>query len=32
MVRFSVITVTYNAGNKLKETVTDSLKQTYDNY
>lgn len=32
MVRFTVITVTYNAGDKLKETVTDSLKQTYDNY
>lgn len=32
MVRFSVITVTYNAGNKLKETVTDVLRQTYDNY
>lgn len=32
MVRFTVITVTYNAGNKLKETVTDVLKQTYDNY
>lgn len=32
MVRFSVITVTYNAGNKLKETVTDVLRQTYNNY
>lgn len=32
MIRFTVITVTYNAGDKLKETVTDSLKQTYDNY
>ncbi len=32
MVRFSVITVTYNAGDKLKETVTDVLRQTYDNY
>ena len=32
MIRFSVITVTYNAGDKLKETVTDVLKQTYDNY
>ncbi len=32
MVRFSVITVTYNAGEKLKETVTDVLRQTYDNY
>ncbi len=32
MVRFTVITVTYNAGNKLKETVTDVLRQTYDNY
>lgn len=32
MVRFTVITVTYNAGDKLEETVTDVLKQTYDNY
>ena len=32
MVRFTVITVTYNSGCKLKETVTDILKQTYDNY
>lgn len=32
MIRFTIVTVTYNAGNKLKETVTDSLKQTYDNY
>lgn len=32
MKRFSIITVTYNSGNKLKETVTDVLKQTYDNY
>ncbi len=32
MVRFSIITVTYNAGDKLKETVTDVLQQTYDNY
>jgi len=32
MIRFSVITVTYNAGDKLKETVTDVLRQTYDNY
>ena len=32
MVRFTVITVTYNAGDKLKETVTDVLRQTYDNY
>lgn len=32
MVRFTVITVTYNAGNKLKETVAGVLKQTYDNY
>lgn len=32
MVRFTVITVTYNAGDKLKETVTGILQQTYDNY
>lgn len=32
MIRFSIITVTYNAGDKLKETVTDILNQTYDNY
>ena len=32
MVRFTVITVTYNAGDKLKETVTNVLRQTYDNY
>lgn len=32
MVHFTVITVTYNAGDKLKETVTDVLRQTYDNY
>lgn len=32
MVSFTIITVTYNAGNKLKETVSDVLKQTYDNY
>ena len=32
MVHFTVITVTYNAGDKLKETVTNGLRQTYDNY
>lgn len=32
MVRFTVITVTYNAGEKLRETVTGILQQTYDNY
>lgn len=32
MVRFTVITVTFNAGEKLKETVTGILEQTYDNY
>lgn len=32
MVRFTIITVTYNAGDKLKETVTGILKQTYNNY
>ncbi|MDD6734582.1 MAG: glycosyltransferase family 2 protein [Lachnospiraceae bacterium] len=30
--KFSVITVTFNAKEKLKETVTDILKQTYDDY
>ena len=32
MVRFTIITVTYNAGEKLKETVTGILEQTYNNY
>lgn len=32
MIQFSIITVTYNAGAKLKETVTSILEQTYDNY
>ena len=30
--KFSVITVTFNAKEKLKETVSDILKQTYDDY
>lgn len=32
MVRFTVVTVTFNAGEKLKETVTGILEQTYNNY
>ena len=30
--KFTIITVTYNAGDKLAETVTDCLKQTYTDY
>lgn len=30
--KFSVITVTYNAGDKLKETIANILEQTFDDY
>ena len=30
--KFSIVTVCYNAGDKLYETINTALKQTYDNF